>query len=228
MPWQETSPVEERGRFIDDRCLRLYTMTELCQRYAVSRETGYKWIARYDAGGRLALGDGSRAPHRSSRNGADVGRCITPASSADHDCAQRPLGHRPHGPVPHGRPPVLRPAHRLQSAHALLARVPGLALDAGRGRAPDLRAPLPRVWAAAGDSHRQRRALRLHLTARPHTPQRLVVAPGHSTPADPAGASRAEWRPRTHAHDAEAQGVPTTASDARRATAGLQPLSAGV
>jgi transposase InsO family protein len=63
MPWQETSPVEERERFIDDHRLGLYDMTELCARYAVSRKTGYKWLARYDAGGRSALQDRSRAPH---------------------------------------------------------------------------------------------------------------------------------------------------------------------
>ena len=50
MPWLETAPVEERERFIDDHGLRLYNMTELCARYAVSRKTGYKWLARYDAG----------------------------------------------------------------------------------------------------------------------------------------------------------------------------------
>jgi len=63
MPWQETSPVEQRERFIDDHHLGLYTMSELCARYVVSRKTGYKWLARYDAGGRPALRDRSRAPH---------------------------------------------------------------------------------------------------------------------------------------------------------------------
>ena len=63
MPWLETAPMEQRGRFIDDHRLALYDMTELCARYAVSRKTGYKWLARYDAGGRAALGDRSRAPH---------------------------------------------------------------------------------------------------------------------------------------------------------------------
>ena len=63
MPWLETAPVEQRERFIDDHRLGLYHMTELCARYAVSRKTGYKWLARYDAGGRPALCDQSRAPH---------------------------------------------------------------------------------------------------------------------------------------------------------------------
>jgi putative transposase len=64
MPWQETSPMEERERFIDDYHLGLYTMTELCARCAVSRKTGYKWVDRYDQGGRPALADRSRAPHQ--------------------------------------------------------------------------------------------------------------------------------------------------------------------
>ncbi len=56
MPWLETAPMEQRERFIDDHRLGLYDMTELCARYAVSRKTGYKWLARDDAGGRPARG----------------------------------------------------------------------------------------------------------------------------------------------------------------------------
>ena len=55
--------MEQRGRFIDDARHGLYDMTELCARYAVSRKTGYKWVVRYDTGGRPALLDRSRAPH---------------------------------------------------------------------------------------------------------------------------------------------------------------------
>jgi transposase-like protein len=63
MPWQETDPVDQRERFIDDHRHALYSMTELCARYGVSRQTGYKWLARYDAGGRPALQERSHAPH---------------------------------------------------------------------------------------------------------------------------------------------------------------------
>ena len=62
MPWLETAPMEQRERFIDDSRLGLYDMTELCARYAISRKTGYKWLARYDAGGRPALHDRSERP----------------------------------------------------------------------------------------------------------------------------------------------------------------------
>ena len=64
MPWLETAPMEERERFIRDWQLDLYTMTELSARYDVSRKTGYKWLDRFDEGGRQALGDRSRAPHQ--------------------------------------------------------------------------------------------------------------------------------------------------------------------
>jgi putative transposase len=64
MPWLETAPMEQRERFIRDEQLALYTMTELCERYGISRKTGYKWLGRFDEGGRQALADRSRAPHQ--------------------------------------------------------------------------------------------------------------------------------------------------------------------
>lgn len=35
----------------------------LCRRFGISRKTGYKWLARYGAGGASALSDRSRRPH---------------------------------------------------------------------------------------------------------------------------------------------------------------------
>jgi hypothetical protein len=37
MPWTETSPVDERQRFIADVRAGLYSMTELCARYGISQ-----------------------------------------------------------------------------------------------------------------------------------------------------------------------------------------------
>jgi transposase len=62
MPWLETAPMEQRERFIRDHQLALYTMVELSARYGISRKTGYKWLDRFDEGGREGLGDRSRAP----------------------------------------------------------------------------------------------------------------------------------------------------------------------
>jgi hypothetical protein len=62
MPWQEATPMEQRERFVRDHQRGLYTMLELCARYSISRKTGYKWLDRFDEGGRAALRDWSRAP----------------------------------------------------------------------------------------------------------------------------------------------------------------------
>lgn len=63
MPWQETAPVDQRERFILAHREGLYSMTELCARFSVSRKTGYKWLERYHEHGRAGLIDLSRAPH---------------------------------------------------------------------------------------------------------------------------------------------------------------------
>jgi transposase InsO family protein len=42
-------------------------MTEWCEQYGISRKTGYKWAARYEAGGQVALVDSSRRPHTMPR-----------------------------------------------------------------------------------------------------------------------------------------------------------------
>ncbi len=63
MPWQENTSMDQRERFILDDRRGLYTRAELCERYGISRKTGYKWLARYDAEGRPGLQERSHAPH---------------------------------------------------------------------------------------------------------------------------------------------------------------------
>jgi putative transposase len=63
MPWKDTSPMDERKQFIDDYRLDMYAMNELCERYGISRKTGYKWLGRFEEAGRQGLADRSRAPH---------------------------------------------------------------------------------------------------------------------------------------------------------------------
>lgn len=62
MPWEETTRMTQRVRFIRDLDSCLYTMTELCGRYGISRQTGYKWSQRYVEEGVEGLEDRSRAP----------------------------------------------------------------------------------------------------------------------------------------------------------------------
>lgn len=53
----------ERARFIALHEEGLYSMSELCARFGISRKTGYKWLERYQAAGLAGLSDQSRAPH---------------------------------------------------------------------------------------------------------------------------------------------------------------------
>lgn len=92
MPWLETAPVEQRERFINDSRLDLYTMTELCARYNVSRQTGYETLKRMEEGGRAALRDRSRAPHHCPhRIAEDVAERICAARRAHPDWGPRML-----------------------------------------------------------------------------------------------------------------------------------------
>jgi putative transposase len=65
MPWKEVSPVDLRKQLVKQYLGGVYSLTELCRRFGVSRKTGYKWIGRYQQSGQqeLALEDRSRRPH---------------------------------------------------------------------------------------------------------------------------------------------------------------------
>lgn len=65
MPWKVSGPVDERIRFIEAHRSGLYSMTELCAGYGISRRVGYKWLNRYEIEGCQGLIDRSRAPLRS-------------------------------------------------------------------------------------------------------------------------------------------------------------------
>ena len=47
MPWSETTPMHQKTQFIADYLREIYTISELCERYRISRKTGYKWIKRF-------------------------------------------------------------------------------------------------------------------------------------------------------------------------------------
>lgn len=70
MPWDETTRTMQRARFVLEFDSCMYTMSELCARYGVSRKTGYKWVCRYAEGESGSLEDRSRrpksCPHRTS------------------------------------------------------------------------------------------------------------------------------------------------------------------
>jgi transposase InsO family protein len=67
MPWKDLTVMEAKVEFIAD-CLRGEApMTVLCERYGISRETGYYWKRRFELEGARGLEERSRAPHHPGR-----------------------------------------------------------------------------------------------------------------------------------------------------------------
>src|SRR5260370_4883377 len=64
MPWKTSSVMEEKLRFVFEHELQERTMTELCDRYEITRQTGYVWLRRYREVGAAGLLEHSRAAHR--------------------------------------------------------------------------------------------------------------------------------------------------------------------
>lgn len=62
MPWTPSGIVDERGKFVQAHKTGLWSMTELCSSFGISRKTGYKFLARYGQHGLDGLRDWNRAP----------------------------------------------------------------------------------------------------------------------------------------------------------------------
>jgi transposase InsO family protein len=63
MPWKGVTVSEQRQRFLEDYQLNYYSITELSERFSVSRKTAYKWINRFKQDGRSGYHELSRRPH---------------------------------------------------------------------------------------------------------------------------------------------------------------------
>ncbi|MBW2230788.1 MAG: helix-turn-helix domain-containing protein [Deltaproteobacteria bacterium] len=57
----ETNPRKQRQHFYRDYASGQWSMSELCDRYQISRPTGYKWADRIEAEGLKAVEERSRA-----------------------------------------------------------------------------------------------------------------------------------------------------------------------
>src|SRR5260370_33422746 len=98
MPWSETCAMDERMRFVIAASEDEAVMREVCAEFGVSRQTGYKWLARYAAEGVEGLKDRSRAPLSPGRMrdeavvGAGLGRRGRHPSPGPQEVRQRPCG----------------------------------------------------------------------------------------------------------------------------------------
>ncbi len=64
MPWQEASVMDQRREFVRLAMQEGANRRELCRRFGISPQTGYKWLDRFAAGDE-ELADRSRRPHSS-------------------------------------------------------------------------------------------------------------------------------------------------------------------
>lgn len=62
MPFKEKSVMSQRTEFVQFASQDGANISELCRRYGVSRDTGYRLLQRYRTGGLKALSDQSRRP----------------------------------------------------------------------------------------------------------------------------------------------------------------------
>ena len=62
MPWREVSAMDERREFVRLAMVEGANRRELCRRFGIHPDTGYKWLGRFAAGD-AELGDRSRRPH---------------------------------------------------------------------------------------------------------------------------------------------------------------------
>jgi transposase InsO family protein len=73
MPWNEVTTVCLRAEFVRLALNEDANISQLCERFRISRKTGYKWLARFRCQGDLGLSDQSRRPTSSpSRTPGDI------------------------------------------------------------------------------------------------------------------------------------------------------------
>jgi transposase-like protein len=63
MPWRGVTVSEQRQRFLQDYQLCYYGISDLAERFSISRKTAYKWIDRFVEYGEQGYQELSRRPH---------------------------------------------------------------------------------------------------------------------------------------------------------------------
>jgi len=63
MPWKGVTVSEQRQRFLEDFQLNYYSVSDLAERFGISRKTAHKWIDRYEEHGQDGYQELSRSPH---------------------------------------------------------------------------------------------------------------------------------------------------------------------
>src|SRR5579863_2445180 len=83
MPWREVSAVGERREFVRLAMLEGANRRELCRRFGISADVGYKWLGRWQAGD-AQLVERSRRPHSSPERSSPELEARVLAVRAEH------------------------------------------------------------------------------------------------------------------------------------------------
>jgi putative transposase len=124
MPWREVSVMEQRAEFVRLALLEGANRRELCRRFGISPDTGYKWLRRW-AAGETALGDHSRRPRRSpNQTGQVLETKVLELRDAHPAWGARKLAAR------------LKRENAASTVHAILHRNDRVIETAGQGAPP--------------------------------------------------------------------------------------------
>ena len=123
MPWQEVSVMEQRREFVRLAMQEGANRRELCRRFGIHPDTGYKWLDRFAAGD-ADLADRSRRPHTSpGRSDAAIEAQVLSVRAAHPAWGARKIvsclardGTRP---------PAASTVHAILQRHGLVIRPPG-------------------------------------------------------------------------------------------------------
>ncbi len=116
----ETHVVKERLAFVHDLTSGHWSMTELCERYGVSRPTGYKWIARHAAEGGAGLDDRSRAPQRCPHRTSEALEALIVAARQEYGWGAKKLWRVLRTRHPHRVWPARSAVNAILERHTLL------------------------------------------------------------------------------------------------------------
>ena len=114
MPWSEVSMIDQRREFVELALQEGVNRRELCRRFGISPEIGYKWIRRWQAGDRHLV-DRSHRPCRSpARSSPELEAMVLDLRASHPTWGARKLAWR--------LKDAGSPAPAISTVHAILVR----------------------------------------------------------------------------------------------------------
>jgi len=154
MPWREVSKMDQRREFVALAKQEGANRRELCRRFGIHPETGYKWLGRFESNAELA--DRSRRPHSSPARTEQAVEARILALRDEHPAwgARKLVRCLERAGL---RPPAFSTVHQILHRHGRIAAPPGGAVATQRFEkpAPNLLWQMDfKGWVRLGDGSR--------------------------------------------------------------------------